>query len=62
MKHKYIIILLLLLPSYLFAQNIEIGTCTTPDGGTYHGQMFRGKPMVKEKQLIRKVMSMKAII
>ena len=49
MKHKYIIILLLLLPSYLFAQNIEIGTCTTQDGGTYHGQMFRGKPNGKGK-------------
>ena len=54
MKHKYIIILLLLLPSYLFAQNIEIGTCTTTDGGTYHGQMFRGKPNGKGKTTYKK--------
>ena len=44
MRHNYIVILFLFISTCLYAQDIETGSCTTKDGGQYHGQMFRGKP------------------
>ena len=53
-RNRYLIILLLLLTSLsVFAQKIEIGSCVTSDGGSYHGQMFRGKPNGKGKTVYK---------
>ena len=54
MRNLHIIILLFFIPSCLFAQKIEIGDCTTRDGGRYHGQMFRGKPNGRGKTVYKK--------
>ncbi len=53
-RNKYIIILLFFIPACLFAQKIETGSCTTKDGGSYQGQMFRGKPNGRGKTVYKK--------
>ena len=44
MKKLILFIYALLMPLFLSAQKIVLGSCSTHDGGQYKGQMMIGKP------------------
>ena len=40
-------------PSFMHAQKITLGSCTTHDGGQYKGEMVSGKPNGKGNTLFK---------
>ena len=54
MKNNILLVFMaLILPLYVNAQKITLGSCKTKDGGTYQGEMVAGKPHGKGKTVYK---------